>query len=395
MALNYKTIKPLLLTGSNATSRAFSYIGLTVGILLLLCSVQMFINIQQLLKKNDIRKNGFEYISISKMVTNANMGKDNRFTTADLNELKAQPFIDGAAPLLPNEFKVVAGAGSMIPFSSDIFIEALDNEFIDTVPPNFTWQEGQQSIPVIFSSDMLEMYNVFAPSYDLPQMSPATASNVNLSLRCEGALGEMSFQANIVAFSDRVSSVLVPENFLAWANKKLEGIDSVKGSRVFIKTKDANDEKLLRFLDEKGYRVNKERAALGRSRALLQGIISGLGLFGLLVVLLALMLFSFYLQLVVARSKDNLQLLITLGYSPSWLSKNLAKRFVPVYIIVVLIALSVTQLIQWGFHHFVMYDRPELSSYIHPSVAIIAAVLAIASIIANYGMIKRLLHKIA
>lgn len=89
----------------------------------------------------------------------------------------------------------------------------MDNDFIDTVPPSFTWQEGQQSIPVIFSSDMLEMYNVFAPSYDLPQMSPATASNVNLSLRCEGALGEMSFQANIVAFSDRVSSVLVPENF--------------------------------------------------------------------------------------------------------------------------------------------------------------------------------------
>lgn len=395
MALNYKTIKPLLLTGSNATSRAFSYIGLTVGILLLLCSVQMFINIQQLLKKNDIRKNGFEYISISKLVTNANMGKDNRFTTPDLNELKAQPFIDGAAPLLPNEFKVVAGAGSMIPFSSDIFIEALDNDFIDTVPPSFSWQEGQQSIPVIFSSDMLEMYNVFAPSYDLPQMSPATASNVNLSLRCEGALGEMSFQANIVAFSDRVSSVLVPENFLVWANKKLEGIDTVKGSRVFIKTKDANDENLLRFLDEKGYRVNKERAALGRSRALLQGIISGLGLFGLLVVLLALMLFSFYLQLVVARSKDNLQLLITLGYSPSWLSKNMAKRFVPVYIIVVLIALLITQFIQWSFHHFVMYDRPELSSFIHPSVLIIAAFLAIASIIANYGMIKRLLHKIA
>lgn len=395
MALNYKTIKPLLLTGSNASSRAFSYIGLTVGILLLLCSVQMFINIQQLLKKNDIRKNGFEYISISKLVTNENMGRDNRFTNADINELKAQPFIDGAAPLLPNEFKVVASAGNMIPFSSDIFVEALDNEFIDTVPPSFSWQEGQMTVPVIFSSDMLEMYNVFAPGYDLPQMSPASASNVTLSLLCEGALGEMSFKANIVAFSDRVSSVLVPENFLRWANKTFEGVDSVKSSRVFIKTRDANDENLLRFLDEKGYRVNKERAALGRSRTLLQGIISGLGLFGLLVVLLALMLFSFYLQLVVARSKDNLQLLITLGYSPSWLSKNLAKKFVPVYIIVVLIALLVTQLIQWSFHHFVMYDRPELSSFLHPAVWVIAVFLAIASIVANYAMIKKLLNRIA
>lgn len=395
MALSYKTIKPLLLTGTNAASRWLSYIGLGIGVLLLLSSIQMFINIQDLVRKTSVRKNGYDFISVSKMITNANMGKDNRFSPAEVEELKAQSFIDDAAPLIPNEFEVVASAGDMIAFSSDIFIEALDNAFIDTVPPNFNWTEGQLSVPIIFSTDFLEMYNVFAPSYGLPQLSQETASNVTLSLRCTGRLGEQTFKANIVAFSDRVNSLLAPKSFVDWANKNLEGVDSVKASRVFIKTRDANDALLLEFLDKKSYRVNKDKTMFGRSKQVLQGIVSGLGVFGLLVVILALMLFSFYLQLVIARSKDNLHLLLTLGYSPGWLGRNVAKQFIPVYILVVMFALVVTQIMQWAFHHFVMYDRPELTSLVHWSVALAAGLLILLSIVTNFRLVKRLLHRLA
>ena len=394
MSLSYKTIRPLLLTGTSTSSRWLSYAGLAIGVLLLLCSIQMFINIQQLLERNNVRKGGYDFISITKTVTNENMGQDNRFDINDINELKAQPFIENAAALTPNRFKVIASAGDMIPFSSDIFIEVLDDEFIDTVPPSFKWSEGQPVVPVIFSSDFLEMYNVFATSYGLPQLSEATASNVLINLRVEGRLGEQNFRASIVAFSDRVNSFLVPKSFLDWANKNLEGVDSVKASRVFIKTKDANNPELLKFLDSKNYRLNKEKTIFGRSKALLQGILSGLGIFGLLVVVLALMLFSFYLQLVVARSKDNLQLLLTLGYSPGWLSGKVARQFIPVYFFVVLFGLLLTQLIQWAFHHYVMFDRPELSSFVHWSVAAVAVFLIILSIVANYRMVRRLMQRL-
>ena len=112
-----------------------------------------------------------------------------------------------------------------------------------------------------------------------------------------------------------------------------------------------------------------------------------------MVVVLALMLFSFYLQLLIARSKDNLQLLLTLGYSPGWVSKNVARQFIPVYIIVVLVALLITQLLQWGFHHFVMYDRPELSTFIHWALPVTAAVLILLSVITNFRMVKSILYK--
>ena len=64
MAVSFKPIRPLLQTGTNAASRAISYIGLGMGVLLLLCSIQMYINIQQLLGEKSEDKSGFDFISI-------------------------------------------------------------------------------------------------------------------------------------------------------------------------------------------------------------------------------------------------------------------------------------------------------------------------------------------
>ncbi len=391
---SFHIIKSLLLTGERSSSRWFSYVGLGIGVLLLLLAQQLFIDIQALIKQTSVRKNGYDYISVTKQITNENMGRDNRFSAADLDTLRQQPFIQGAAPLISNRFEVVATAGDQIPFASDIFLEALETEFIDTVPLGFQWQPGQPLVPLIFSSDFLEMYNVFAPSYGLPQLSMETASNVIIGLRCEGQKGGQIFRAQIVAFSDRINSLLVPKSFLDWANMELEGLPSANASRVYLKTKDANSPELLQFLAEKNYRVNKEKTAFGRSKQLLQGVIAGLGIFGVLVVGLALLLFSFYLQLMVARSRENLQLLLTIGYRPDWLSKQVAKRFVPVYLIVVIIALAATQLLQYTFHQFVMYNRPELSSWLDPSVLITAGVIALLSVLTNLRMVRNLLYGI-
>jgi hypothetical protein len=314
------------------------------------------------------------------------------FTPAEIKEIASKPFIDGVAPLVANQFRVQLSAGVVIPFKTDLFLESLDNDFIDTVPPSFQWTEGQMNVPVIMSSDFLEAYNVFAPGQGLPQVSQATATNIPLVIGCIGNGREAVFHGNVVAFSDRINSVLVPKSFLDWANKTFGEKAEAGPSRLFLKTKDANNTDLLNFLDQKNYKVNKDKTKFGRTKQVIQGIFSGLGIFGLLVVVMALLLFSFYLQLVIARSKDSLQLLLLLGYSPAWMSKNVAKQFVPVYVFIVLIALGVTQGIQWWFHHFVMYERPELATMVSWIVLLIALLLIILSVFFNYRLVKRLIH---
>ena len=396
MALSFRPVKPLLQTGTNVASRILSYVGLGIGVLLLLCSIQMFVNIQSLLGKDSVRKNGYDFISITKTVTNETMGnvQKNSFQQNEIDELKSKPFITDVAPLVANRFRVQLSGGESIPFKTDFVLESIDNNFLDTLPPNFSWQPGQASVPLIVSSDYLEVFNLFAPSQGLPQISPQSASMVRAEIIISGKGQQGNFMGSVVAFSDRINSVLVPKNFLDWANEHFAEEPFVGYSRLFIKTKDANNPDLISFLDQKHYKVNKERVKFGRAKQTLQGIFSGLGIFGLLVVIMALMLFSFYLQLVIARSKDNLQLLLLLGYSPDWLGRNVSKQFVPVYILIVLIALAITQALQWSFHHFVMYDRPELETLVSWIVGAVAVALIVLSIVTNYRLVRKLLYKL-
>ena len=396
MALSFKIIQPLLQTGTNAASRWLSYIGLGIGVLLLLCSIQMFVNIQQLLGKNTVRKNGYDFVSVTKTVTNETMGQPdkNLFHAEDLAGLKAAPNVEDAAPLESNQFRVQLNAGDIFAFKTDLFLESLDTNFIDTVPPNFHWQVGDMNVPIILSSEFLEAYNVFAPGQGLPQVSQETATNLPVLITCSGRGQQATFAAHVVAFSDRINSVLVPQDFLHWANGNF-GEQTTSGSaRIYLKTRDANNGELLAFLDNKHYRINKDKVKFGRTKQTLQGIFSGLGVFGLLVVGMALMLFSFYLQLVIARSRDSLQLLLLLGYSPRWLGRKFSLRFIPIYLFVVLAALAAAQLLQALFHREVMLNRPELSTLLDWRVWLTAVLLTILSIITNFRLVNRLLRKL-
>jgi len=395
MPLSYKNIEPLIISGKNIFSKWLGYFGLGIGVLLLLVSMQMFVNIQQLLQENSPRKSGgYDFISISKAITNDNMGKDNSFINADLANLNKQPDIEGVAPLISNKFRVRATAGDIIPFSTDLFLESINNNYIDTVPSNFTWQPGQLTVPIIFSSDFLEMYNVFAPAQGLPQLSPKTISSVNIILECSGPYGTQNFKGNIVALSDRINSLLVPKSFMSWSNERFMKDTAVHASRVYIKTKDANNPKLISYLDQQGYHLNKDKVKFSRVKSILQNIVSALGVFGILVIVLAMMLFSFYLQLMIAKSKDNLRLLLTLGYSPKWLANSVAKTWLPVYLSIIIIALILTEILHLLFMQLSFVQAAKLSYVLDWRVWMTAFLLFTLTIFINLRLVKKELKNI-
>ena len=189
-------------------------------------------------------------------------------------------------------------------------------------------------------------------------------------------------------------SVLVPENFLLWANKTFVNTSTVPAARVYIKTIDANNTDLLTYLQQKNYHVNKDKTKFGRVKQILQAIISGLGGFAVLVILLAMMLFSFYLQLMIVRSKDNLQLLLTLGYSPNWLSKTVAKKWIPVYAVIIITALAITQFFQYIFQQNFVAASGQLSPFINIIVLLVAIFLMLLCIAINSRLIRKLLFRL-
>ncbi len=76
---------------------------------------------------------------------------------------------------------------------------------------------------------------------------------------------------------------------------------------AYIKTKDANNPNFVNYLQQKNYKVNKTETKFGRSKQVVQGVFSGLrhlrfaGCYSGIDAVLA-----FYLQLMIARSKEQL-----------------------------------------------------------------------------------------
>lgn len=387
----FRDIANFIDTKSNRGSRLFGYLGLTIGSLLLFSCLQFYLDINQLLKEKNPRKDGFDYISVTKEITNQNMGRDNRFSSKDLEAIKSAPGVNDAAALISNQFRTKVSAGNVIPFSTDIFIEAINNNFLDTLPADFTWHQGQADVPLILSADFLEMYNIFAPAQDLPQISGESAGSLMVQLECFGPTGMQVFRAHIVGLSDRINSVLVPENFLVWANKAFGNSENAPFSRIYVKTSDANSPELLKYIDDNNLHVNKDRTKFGRIKQVLQGIIAGLGGFAVLVITLAILLFSFYLQLLISRSKDNLQLLITLGYAPRWLGKQVSQRWIPGYAIIVILALAGTLLLHIIFRNTLADGKEKIDFFISVyTIALGVIVFGICVIMNNWLLRKEL-----
>ncbi|MEO5985131.1 MAG: FtsX-like permease family protein, partial [Ferruginibacter sp.] len=185
-----------------------------------------------------------------------------------------------------------------------------------------------------------------------------------------------------------------PEKFLTWANKNYGNASMVPPSRIYLKTTDANSAELQNFIQKKNYHINKDKTKFGRVKQILQAVIGALGGFAILVILLALMLFSFYLQLMIAKSKSNLQLLLTLGYSSVWLSKTMARQWLPIYTFIILAALVLTAIFQYFFTTLVFQNHPELSPIISAMVVVLALFLLLLCVVVNYKLIRKMFERL-
>jgi len=139
-------------------------------------------------------------------------------------------------------------------------------------------------------------------------------------------LGQVSYTGKVVGFSDRISSVLVPQLFMDWANKKFGG-ENTAISRVVIKTKDPGAPALTAYLKQHGLSTDADKTRFSKYRTVVDYVVNISGITGLVMLLFALLIFTLFIQLTIASCKDEIQLLITLGAAPKQLQNFLMKQF--------------------------------------------------------------------
>jgi len=296
----------------------WAVLGTLAGFVILLSGIHFYENIKGIFDDNSDLLDP-EYVLISK---NVSIGQafgfgGTGFTDAEIEEIAQQDFAQRVAPFISNEFPVSAFTkNERFPdFYTELFFEAIPDEFIDVKSDDWKWEDGQDYIPIIMPQDYLNLYNFgFAQSQGLPQIPKEVIGLIQFQVRLKGKPKHVTYPGKIVGFSNRINSILVPHDFLKWANESYGYTEKYKPSRIILVTSDPTDPAIMQFIEEKGYDTIKEKLKSSRLNIILKFIISFLVVIAAVIIGLSFLIFLLSLQLMISRSSGKILKLNKMGY---------------------------------------------------------------------------------
>ena len=296
-----------------------------IGLTIVLLAVQFYRDVRPVFNDEEsfIRK---DYLLITRAVTGAGamMGNNSEFSDADISDLEAQPWCRQVGRFLNSDFAIDArlGVGSGHAMRSQFFFEAIPDEFIDIDPDEWGFNTAKPDVPVIISRDYLSLYNFgFAATQGMPKISEGQAEMIPLQFTLSGNGKRDVMPGRIVGFSNRLNTVIVPEEFMEWANARYGTGIKQQPQRLIVEVSSPGDVKIEQYMDEHHYEVAGDKMSTSKANYFLT-VISGIVIaVGIIISLLSFFVLMLSIYLLLQKNTRKLQDLLLLGYSPREVSK--------------------------------------------------------------------------
>ena len=352
-------------------------LGLGIAALLLLVAVQMQADFSELLQGKQNKDTNTQYLVINRQLNNNNLNSGG-LREEELAALKKLPEVSAVGIIQPGYFKAsLSSTSDRFPFYTDVSFETVSSDFLDEIPEHWSWQEKDEYVPIIVPSLYLDLYNFqFALAQQLPQLTPEVVKMIFFNIRIQGPNGEVVLKGKVAGFSDRIQSMLVPQEFMQWCNRRFAQGEKRNPSRILLKTKDATSPVLNQFLEKNQLQADKEKTRFSKYREIVNWIAGISGLSGLLMLVFAALVLSLFIQLNIVSKQDEIRLLIQLGASPQQMIGFLMKKFFPPNAIIVLIALGLVAILQYLLFGWLQKKAIGVSAWISP-LTLLAALLLI------------------
>ena len=292
------------------------------GMSIVLLSIQFYKDVIPVFTEGDsfMKK---EYLIVTKKISaiGSFAGKTNTFSEDELKSLQEQRFSKDVGAFTPSQFKVSAGFGMKeagISLSTEMFFESVPNKFVDVSLDKWHFDKESRSIPIIIPRSYLNLYNFgFAQSRSLPKLSEGVMGLIQMDIVIKGNGRLEQYKGNIVGFSNRLNKILVPEDFMKWANSEFADENKPQPVRLIVEVDNPADDGIARYFQEKGYEAENDKLDAGKTTyflRLITGIVMGVGLFISILSFYILMLSIF---LLLQKNTVKLESLLLIGYSPA------------------------------------------------------------------------------
>ena len=262
------------------------------------------------------------YLVLGKRVTTVQtlMGEHPHFSSQEIAELEQQPFVKHVGPFVAAQFDVSASVGSPelgIGMTTDLFLESIPDNYIDADLSQWHYEEGSDSLPIILPRNYLNIYNFgFAATRGLPVLSEALIGMVHLDFDLRGTHGQCRMKGKVVDFSDRINTILVPQEFLEAYNARLSPDRSPVASRLIVEVEHAADDRVAVYLNQHHYEEEGNLADAGRMVYFLHLLVGIVLLVGLVICALSFYVLLLSIFLLLQRHTEKIDILLQLGYTP-------------------------------------------------------------------------------
>lgn len=292
------------------------------GMIIVLLSIQFYTDVIPVFTKSDsfMKK---EYLIATKKISaiGSFAGKSNTFSDEDLQALKKQSFTKNIGAFTSSQFKVSAGFGmekAGIRLSTEMFFESVPDKFVDIKLDKWHFNKNADIIPIIIPRNYLNLYNFgFAQARNLPKLSEGLMGLIQMDIRLRGNGKTAEYKGMIVGFSNRLNTILVPEEFMKWANNEFAPNAKAQASRIIIEVDNPADASIAKYFQQKGYETENDKLDAGKTTyflSVITGIVLGIGLFISALSFYILMLSIF---LLLQKNTTKLESLLLIGYSPT------------------------------------------------------------------------------
>ena len=273
-----------------------------------------------------------DYLAINKVIDASRTigGGTTEFSAEEIADIEHQAWVKRVGEFRRADFNVHASValdgGTGRQMSTAMFFESVPEGFLDVDRNSFSWQEGDEEVPIIISKDYLALYNFgFAGAAGLPRLSESLVSGIPLQLTLVSEDGTRRIQmlGSVAGYSNRFNTILVPRTFLDTMNIRLgsnggrgtPGPDSATTapSRLIVDVSSPGDAAIAPYLKERGWEVAGDKSASGAAY-LLKVVAGTVMAVGVMITLLSALILTLSLSLLMERNRRKLHSLLMLGF---------------------------------------------------------------------------------
>lgn len=384
---------------------AVFFIANLIGMVVILAGIQIYSDIKPMLS-GDKSLIGNEYVVISKEIDSTGFYSNNTIGEEEIEEVRNQEFIENVGEFSSAQYEIYGSASLMgQSFSTLMFFESIPDEFLDIeneewkfeIPTDTMIESGNVVIPIVIPRNYLNLYNFgfSKTSSALPQITESFMKDMLLNIDISGNGMSDTYIGQVVGFTDRLNTILVPDKFIAWSNNYYAPEHQQEVSRLILEVENPSDPQFIEFLGEHGYVAESEPSDSGTALFFLQLCVAIIIGIGAIFSLLSIIILTLSIYLLLQKNINKLENLMLVGYSPSQVAMPYNLITVVMNISIMVISLVITAFVQQLYMELIADYAPSVAESNMSASIIGGVIITTINILFNIFIINRKVKQIA